>query len=268
MDDTGNQVPAIRMDWVDLLFLHWPVEEADLRSLVPPALDIDLHEGRAWIGLVPFRMAGVRPRVLGCTPPSMPILNPSMFLECNVRTYVRYRGRPGVWFLSLDAASLMPVLAARTILRMNYCWSRFDVQRRGDHVEYSIQRRRSRAGFMRGTHPAWPHGQDLATPAHSRISWTYSEPLPASQPGSLEHFLTERYSFYTMKKRRILDGRVVHAPWPLRKATVHELDDTLIAAGGLRVSGEPLVMGSDGVETRGFPLVEPAHTTLDSTLAS
>ena len=256
MEHTQNEVPAIEMKWVDLLFLHWPVEESVLRPLVPPDLDIDLHEGRAWIGLVPFRMADVRPRILGIAPPSIPCVNPSMFPECNVRTYVRYRGRPGVWFHSLDAASLVPVLAARATWRLNYCWSRFAVERRGDHVEYSVQRRRSRLGFMRGIHPSWTHGQALTQPAHSHISWTYGKELATSESGSLQHFLTERYHLYTMKGKRILDGRVNHAPWKLRAAEIHELDDTLIAAAGLQVSGDPIAMGSDGVETSGYALAE------------
>ena len=254
MQHEQNIKPAIRMKWVDLLFLHWPVDESALRPLVPPELDLDLHDGRAWIGLVPFRMADVHPRILGITPPSVPFFNPPMFPECNVRTYVRYRGTPGVWFHSLDAASMVPVLAARTIWRLNYCWSRFSFQRQGDRVKYAVQRRTGHRGFMRGTHPAWPHGQSLTPPAHSRITWTYGEELPASEPGTLEHFLTERYHLYTLKAGRILDGRVSHPRWKLRAAEVNELDDRLISAAGLQVDGEPIVMGSDGVDALGWPL--------------
>src|SRR5690606_33604111 len=88
----------LAMRWHDLLFAHWRVAPAALRPLLPRGLALDLHGGDAWLGLVPFRMSGVRAR---CTP-RLPRL--SAFPECNLRTYVIHAGRPGVWFFSLDAA--------------------------------------------------------------------------------------------------------------------------------------------------------------------
>ena len=153
---TRSSRPAIRMSWVDLLFLHWPIDAEELRPLLPPELEIDLFDNQAWIGLIPFRMADVKPRVMGVRVPPIPEINPSMFPECNVRTYVRYQGRPGVWFFSLDASPLAAVLAARFNWKLNYCWSRFAVNRDGDHVDYSVKRRAGQAGCVRATHPAWP----------------------------------------------------------------------------------------------------------------
>jgi uncharacterized protein YqjF (DUF2071 family) len=86
------------MEWHDLLFMHWPLPPATLRPLIPPALKLDTFDGWAWIGIVPFEMRGVRPRLA----PSLPGL--SRFCELNVRTYVTAGGKPGVWFFSLDAA--------------------------------------------------------------------------------------------------------------------------------------------------------------------
>ena len=48
--------------WHDLLFAHWPIDAAHLRPLIPAALEIDKFQGDAWIGVVPFRMSGVRLR--------------------------------------------------------------------------------------------------------------------------------------------------------------------------------------------------------------
>ena len=87
------------MNWHDLLFAHYPVRAETLRPLIPPALEIDTFDGWAWIGIVPFRMTGVRPRyvpALECT---------SAFPELNVRTYVKTADRSGVWFFSLDASN-------------------------------------------------------------------------------------------------------------------------------------------------------------------
>lgn len=251
---TRSSRPAIRMSWVDLLFLHWPIDAEELRPLLPPELEIDLFDNQAWIGLIPFRMADVKPRVMGVRVPPIPEINPSMFPECNVRTYVRYQGRPGVWFFSLDASPLAAVLAARFNWKLNYCWSRFAVNRDGDHVDYSVKRRAGQAGCVRATHPAWPLPEQQGPPPHSHVRWTYGATLPTSRPGSLEHFLTERYSLYTRKSGRIQTGRMEHDPWKLRQAELHELDDELIAAAGVNVSGDPVVMGSDGIETIGYPL--------------
>jgi uncharacterized protein YqjF (DUF2071 family) len=97
----------MRMRWVELLFAHWPIDPGALGGLLPPDLEIDTYDGQAWLGIVPFRMEDVAPRGL----PSPPGLG--AFPEVNLRTYVRHRGRAGVWFLSLDAASRITVEGAR-----------------------------------------------------------------------------------------------------------------------------------------------------------
>src|SRR5688572_24482592 len=95
--------------WHHLLFAHWRVDVGRLRAHVPSPFDIDLFEGDAWLGVVPFDMTGVRLRGL----PPLPLL--SAFPELNVRTYVTVQGKPGVFFFSLDAGSTVAVRAARLI---------------------------------------------------------------------------------------------------------------------------------------------------------
>ena len=46
------------------------------------------------------------------------------FLETNVRTYVSYGGRPGVYFLSLDAAHWIAVQTARRFWGLPYHYAR------------------------------------------------------------------------------------------------------------------------------------------------
>src|SRR5215210_331254 len=100
----------IRMRWLDLLFAHWPVAPAPLERLIPPQLELERFEDRAWLGIVPFTMDDVAPR-------GVPTLGRfGTFPELNVRTYVRRRDRPadrGVWFLSLDAGSWTTVWGSR-----------------------------------------------------------------------------------------------------------------------------------------------------------
>src|SRR5882757_5465385 len=98
--------------WHNLLFAHWTVPVATLRPLVPQQLEIDTFREKAWLGVVPFRMSGVRLRGT----PAVPGL--SCFPELNVRTYVIRDGMPGVWFFSLDAANLLVVWAARAMFHL------------------------------------------------------------------------------------------------------------------------------------------------------
>jgi len=231
------EAPAVRMNWVDLLFLHWRVDPALMRTLVPQDLEIDLFDGSAWIGLIPFRMEKSRFRGF---PPLPGLTN---FYECNVRTYARFRGKAGVWFFSLDAQTLLPVLGGRWLWKLNYVYSRFKVARSDDVIDYQLSRRSG----------PWPA-------ARTHVKWRVGEPMPTSQPGSLEHFLTERYWLFTQRgpsdHPKTLAGEVRHEPWLLRRAEVLHLDDTLIAAAGVATLGSqrPVAFASRLLAVDGFAL--------------
>jgi uncharacterized protein YqjF (DUF2071 family) len=152
------------MRWHDLAFLHWPVPAEVLRPLIPEALDIDTREGAAWLGIVPFHMTGVRPWFS----PSLPGF--SAFPELNVRTYVLAGGRPGVWFLSLDAHQRLAVRAARRTYCLPYFDARQRVTRSGGWIEYASRR----------THRAAP-------PAEFIARYRPVGPAVQSRPGTLAH---------------------------------------------------------------------------------
>jgi uncharacterized protein len=184
------------MRWHDLLFMHWPVPRETLRSLIPPALELDTFDGQCWIGIVPFRMSGVRAR---WTPP-LPWL--SAFLELNVRTYVTCGGKPGVWFFSLDAANPVAVRGARWSYHLPYFDARMDLTREDEAINYTSRR----------THRGAPAAEFAAQyrPAGS---------IYASQPGTIDHWLTERYCLYTARDdHRVYRGEIHHASWPLQPA--------------------------------------------------
>ncbi len=105
---------VMKQAWHDLLFAHWPFEASAVRPLLPASLPLDTFEGRAWIGVVPFRVGGLRVRAL----PALPFV--SAFPELNVRTYVTLDGQPGVFFFSLDAGSRLAVEAARLAYHLPY----------------------------------------------------------------------------------------------------------------------------------------------------
>lgn len=224
----ATRPPGVHMRWHDLLFLHWTVDVDRLRALIPSELELDLFEGKAYVALVPFEMRETRFRGL----PNLASLRE--FPECNVRTYVRHAGEAGVWFFSLDAASLLPVVGARLLWSLPYVWSRIRIERDGETTRYDLRR--------------------VLGGRRSRIVWRKGEGLSLSVPGSLVHFLTERYWLFARRFGRIRRGRVVHSPWSLRRAELVECDDSLLKAAGFDPDGPPHVLASDGIDVRGWPL--------------
>lgn len=184
------------MQWHDLLFMHWPVRPEVLRPHIPPPLRLETFDGAAWLGVVPFRMAGTRARLT----PALPGV--SAFPELNVRTYVSTGGKPGVWFFSLDAASPLAVRGARYVFHLPYYDARMACDRRGDLVQYTSFR------THRGARPAAFAGRYRPT-----------GPAYRAADGSIERWLTERYCLYAANRRgRLWRGEIHHAPWPLQPA--------------------------------------------------
>lgn len=216
--------------WRDLAFVHWEVPVAALRPHVPARLELDTWEGRAFLGLVPFAMRDIRPSWL-------PRPMAQDFLETNLRTYVHQGGRePGVWFFSLEASSWLAVIAARLGWALPYHHARMSMVREGERLDYATERRRDGARAL--------------------VSWTPGRRLGASEPGTVEHFLLERYVLYAERGGRLYRGRVHHPAYVARTATLHRMEETLAAAAGLPgLAGEPaFVHACDGVDVEMFGL--------------
>lgn len=195
--------------WHDLLFAHWPVNAAILRPFIPAPLNVDTFAGEAWVGVVPFRMSGVRIRGT----PALPRL--SQFPELNVRTYVTIDGKPGVWFFSLDAANAIAVAVARGWFHLPYFRARMTCEAIDGDIHYASER----------TH---------AGAANALFSASYrplNQPFEA-QPGTLDHFLTERYCLYAAAGQRIFRGEIHHRPWQLQAAAANLTQNTMSVAGG------------------------------------
>ncbi len=224
--------PRGYQSWRSLLFLHWPVPCDQLRPLVPEELSLDLYQDTAYLGIVLFGMQDVRHRIC----PRFLSFN---FLEANVRTYVHYRGNPGIYFLSLDATSRLAVWGARTAWSLPYHHSRMEMQSGNGETLFHI-RRSSSAAFH-------------------RTRYRLGERLPPSEPGTLEHFLLERYWLFVRHRGRLCKAQVHHHPYPAREAHLLEFEDQLRASAGLHeLHGDPpLVHFSEGVDTEVFGL-QPA----------
>ncbi len=210
----------MHQNWQHLLFLHWEIPPSELQALVPAGLTIDTFEGKAYVGLVPFTMTGVRPVL---TPPLPGV---SSFHEVNVRTYLHRDGRdPGVWFFSLDASSTLAVAAARAAYNLPYFHAKIDFDASKDPLPKIAFR----------SHRDDPRG---SSPAHLHVRYAPSDGVVAPAPvGTLEHFLVERYILYAQDESHHLHrARVHHQPYPVQRAEVMELDETLVWAAGVRRS--------------------------------
>lgn len=206
-----------------------------MQATLPPGLTVDTFEGRAFIGLVPFTMQGIRPtRFLP------PVPGVSAFHETNVRTYVLHEGgAPGVWFYSLDAANSLAVRAARWGWHLPYFRADMRLEHTGDRLRYASTRR-------------WPE----PLPAELSLELRVGEALGPAEPGSLRFFLAERYLLYAADpKGRVWRGAVHHRPYPLFAAEVLALREGLVAAAGFTTEGEALpALFSPGVDVEVFPL--------------
>jgi uncharacterized protein len=197
--------------WHDLLFAHWPVDAGQLRSLLPAGLSLDLYDGQAWVGIVPFEMTNVAPRGV----PALPLV--SAFLELNVRTYVTMQEKPGIYFFSLDADSTLAVTLARTLFGLPYFGAEMEVRRDAAGIHFRSARVSSPAEFV----------------AHYRAAGPVFEPMP----GTLDDFLTERYCLYTVddsfKAHRL---EIHHPPWQLQAAEAVIDRNTMAEAAGIRLA--------------------------------
>jgi len=249
-------LPLMHQKWGKLLFMHWSIDPEILRPLVPSKLSIDTFDGKAWIGVVPFTMWGIRASFLP------PIPGTSAFHELNVRTYVHLNGVPGVWFFSLDAANGLAVWGARKFYHLPYFNAEMSLTRERRAIEYSSERTDSltyvqffaddRAGFS----------GDLSDDrvrsfpdAELHASWTIGEPLEQSEPDSLPFFLTERYCLYAFQRNTLYRSRIFHEPWPLCGATLDSHRSTMIESLGIpEPKGEPLLHYAESIAVDIWPL--------------
>jgi hypothetical protein len=207
---------ALTMRWEELLFLHWRVDAARLAACVPDGLELETFDGSAWLGVVPFRMAAVRARWL----PPLPTAH--TFPELNVRTYVRAGGRSGVWFFSLDASSSLAVAGARAVFGLPYFRATMECAANRDGCRYRSQRTDRRG-------PA----------ARFAATWRPLGPGVSAEPGSLVHFLVERYCLFARRRGRLVRGDVVHAPWDLAPVDLQLAECDMTRSLGLELTGPP-----------------------------
>ncbi len=230
-------VPVMYQEWRHLTFLHWEVAPDCLRLLLPPDLELDTFDGRAYVGLVSFTMRGVRPKFL----PSLPWL--SFFHETNVRTYVHRGGKdPGVWFFSLEAANPVAVAIARATFGLPYYHARMCLMSENGEAFPRLNYVSERCG-------------EWSPPARSEVRAHVVGPVTPALPGTLEHFLAERYVLYSQRGGKLFRGQVHHQPYPLQLANVDTFDENLVTRLGIACPpAAPLAHYASGVKVEVFRL--------------
>lgn len=219
---------AMHQKWRDLTFLHFSADPNDVQKLLPEGLTVDTFDGRAWIGLVPFWMTGIR------FPRMQPMPGTHTFPETNVRTYVHRDGKdPGVWFFSLDAANALAVWWARKFFGLPYFRAEMLVKGK-DRIQYRSVR----------------HGGN----ASHHIEVEVGAPLPIPEPGSLDFFLVERYLLYALRRGHLFTGLVHHAPYAVRAIEVLRCEESMIAAAGISAAPWEHVCYSPGVDVEVFAI--------------
>lgn len=231
-----NRPWIMTQTWHNLLFAHWPIDPDNLRPHIPPQLELDTFRGKAWLGVIAFRLSKIRLRGT----PEVGFV--SHFNEINLRTYVTVGGKPGVLFLSMDADNALAIAMARPWFRLPYTLADIDFERTEE--DYLIDSRRH--------HKTEPEAVFKATyrPA--------AQVCPAP-PGTIEHWLTERYCYYTVTPEHTYRCEIVHPPWPLQAARANVESNTLAEALGIAVEpGQPLLHYSHKITALIWPLARVA----------
>lgn len=224
--------PVMSQRWANLLFLHWKIDASELTPLLPEGLHLDLHEGKAWIGIVPFHMQRIRPTGL------LPLPWLSWFLELNVRTYVHdEHGNPGVWFFSLDCNQPLAVEFARRFYHLPYEHASIGSKKDRELIHYRCRRR----------------GQDKT----AEYRYAPNGMKAPAKPGTLEFFLAERYLLISSTNEGSLRyGRVHHTPYQLASAKCETWSPLPATWDGIKLPSSPpdSILWADPVDVSVFAL--------------
>lgn len=214
---------VIAQRWSHVLFLSARCELDVLREQVPRGLELDQYDGSAWISIVPFYMSRIRF-------PVTPVVPGVHLWELNLRTYVRYRGRPGVFFLTLDTDSRIGQLIARRFFHLPYRYRTMT-----GHVESGHYRFNAPGSFSMSLELGQAVGSD-----------------------ALDKWLVERYHLYTSDGVSLYRGDVLHRPWKLHEVEHLEWEDHFSSQFGFAALADVRARYAEPTDVRFKPFVKLA----------
>ena len=217
----------MRQTWKNVFFAHWPILPERLRSSIPSSLDIDTYQQMAWLGVVIFEIEGIYFRGLS------PISVVFRFPEVNLRTYVQHKGKPGVFFLSLDVGNWASLAISKRWYHLPYCKAKISYRKEGNTFHCQSVR-----------------NGNSNNPITFKGSFTTDLRSYFPEEGTIDHWLTERYCLYSLdRKGNIYCGDIHHKPWSLQKAQAVLSNNTLPAPFGIDISeDEPILHFSKGLD--------------------
>jgi uncharacterized protein YqjF (DUF2071 family) len=229
----------MRQTWQNLLFAHWPVSARQLSQLIPSGYELDTFEGDAWVSVVPFEIA-IQPRGLHQTPFRI------SFNEINVRTYVKVNGKPGVYFFSLDASEPFSVRMARWFYKLPY----FDAC-----IKVAVQKNQNQQHHQIDYESKRTHARAPVAEFKAIYAPTSSEIFHPT-PGTLEHWLTERYALFTHDQQgHLYIGEIHHPPWLLQQAKADILLNSMAQAHQITLpNSAPILHFSEYQDVLTWPL--------------
>ena len=178
-------------EWNNVIFLHWQVELAELKKFVPKELEVDLFEEKPWISLVAFTMEKIRLKILPAFPPI------SDFDEINIRTYVKFNNKAGVYFLSIEGGKLASCKIAKGISKLPYRYSKI---KRRNGIYQSANREFN---------------------DHLNIEFELGK--MTTQKTKLDKWLTERYALFQEANDSINEFDIHHLEWPIQEINLKNL---------------------------------------------
>jgi uncharacterized protein YqjF (DUF2071 family) len=189
--------------WNDVLFMHWPVARDCIQSLLPRCLELDCYENTPWISFVLYNITNSRLRGFPPIPPfsSLPGLN--------IRTYVTYKGIPGIYFFSLDAPQLSAVLGAKWTTGLPYRFAKMNYKKEIDTIEFSSSFLGSR-------------GEENFHVVYNPSSYMYE-----ADPDNLDYWLLERYRMYSIRKEKLYHMDIHHDQWKVSDVKVDHLENSM-----------------------------------------
>lgn len=215
----------MKQTWKHVLFLHWPLHAESLRPFIPKELEIDTYDGQAWLGMIVFEMGGIYPRGLSRLPLTPP------FSEINVRTYVTYKGEPGIYFLSIDVNNWASLNIAKRWYHLPYRPSEVSIQKEGASLHFEGIRKKE--------------------PLYVKGSYTPLKESFFSRAGRLDYWFTERYRLYSSDSfSNLYTASIDHPPWALQNTEVTIDKNTLFSPFGFHLGADaPIAHYSYGVQT-------------------
>jgi len=202
--------PLFLARWDRAVFINYRADPELLQRAVP--FPLDLRDGEAFVSIVAFTLVRMRPRVGGSFAEwlASPI-GTHEFL--NIRTYVRHRGEPGIFFLAEWLPNRLSVFLGPRIFGLPYRIGqlRYDHEAEGSDLRGAVDGREGSLRYQGSVH---------------------SPEFFSCESGSLSEFMLERYTAFTQREKRRRLFRIWHPPWQQASAEIELSADTLIASTG------------------------------------